>query len=90
VAYRVALAGSIVFACLRAWRRRSPEAMVFASSAFLLLLNGQWGQATTLGSSVIAGGLALAAASHMGHGRSKSARKIGARRRSDPVNVPVK
>jgi hypothetical protein len=62
VGYRIALAGAIVLASLRAWQRRSPQSLIFASAAFFLLLNGQWGQATTLGSAVIAGGLALAAA----------------------------
>lgn len=62
IAYRVALAFSVVFAALRAWRRRSPQSLIFASAAFMLLLNGQWGQATSLGSAVIAGGLTLAAA----------------------------
>jgi hypothetical protein len=90
IAYRVALAGSIVYACLRAWRRRSPEALVFASAAFMLLLNGQWGQATTLGSSVIAGGLALAAANNMGSGRKKSARKVDPKRSGNHEKVPVK
>jgi len=60
IVYRVLLAGAILLACLRAWRH-APEALVFAAAAFMLLLNGQWGQSTTLGSAVIAGGLALAA-----------------------------
>lgn len=65
IAYRVALTCSIVFASFRAWRRRSPQSLIFAAAAFMLLLNGQWGQATTLGSAVIAGGLTLAAASNL-------------------------
>ncbi|MDR3456893.1 MAG: hypothetical protein P4N60_05565 [Verrucomicrobiae bacterium] len=90
IAYRVALAGSIVFASLRAWRRRSPEALIFASAAFMLLLNGQWGQATTLGSAVIAGGLALAAAANMRVKKSKSARKSASKLQGDPGHVPAK
>jgi len=60
--YRMALAGAIVIAALRAWWHRSPEALIFASAAVWLLVNGQWSQSTTLGSAIIAGGLALAAA----------------------------
>jgi hypothetical protein len=62
IVYRVALALMIVVVAGQAWRRGSPLSLVFASAGFLLLLNGQWGQATTLGSSIIAGGLTLAAA----------------------------
>jgi hypothetical protein len=62
ILYRVALAGALVVASLRAWKRRSPLSLVFTAACFLIVLNGQWGQTTTLGSSVIGGGLALAAA----------------------------
>lgn len=62
IGYRIALAGSIVLASFRAWRRRAPQGLIFASAAVLPVLNGQWGQATTLGAAVIAGGLTLAAA----------------------------
>ena len=62
VGYRIALAGSIALASLRSWRRRSPYSLLFISAGFLNILNGQWGQATSLGAAVIAGGLALAAA----------------------------
>lgn len=62
VGYRIALAGTILLAALRAWQRRSPDGLIFASAALLLLLNGQWGQSTSLGAAAIAGGLALAAA----------------------------
>jgi hypothetical protein len=65
VAYRIALAGAIVLASLRAWQRRSPQGLIFASAAFMLVLNGEWGQATSLGAAVIAGGLALAAAGNI-------------------------
>ena len=70
VGYRIALAGSIIFASIRAWRRRSVYGLIFAAAAFMLLLNGQWGQASTLGAAVIAGGLALAS-SYQGAGHSK-------------------
>jgi hypothetical protein len=63
IAYRIALALYIVFIALKAWKRRSPQALVFASAGFLLILNGQWGQASTLGAAMIVGGLSLAAAS---------------------------
>ncbi len=62
VAYRISLTGLIVFASLRAWQRRSPYSLVFASAAFMPLLAGQWGQASGLGGTVIEAGLALAAA----------------------------
>jgi hypothetical protein len=71
--YRVALAGAIVMAALRAWWHRSPEALIFTSAAIVLLLNGQWSQSTTLGSAIIGGGLALAAANNFKTGRIKSA-----------------
>ena len=64
VIYRIALAGAIVFASCRAWKRGSTLSLVFTAACFLIVLNGQWGQATTLGSAVIGGGLALAAARH--------------------------
>jgi hypothetical protein len=63
IGYRVALTGFIVMASIRAWQWRSPQSLIFASAAFLLLLEGQWGQATTLGSAVIGGGITLAVAS---------------------------
>jgi hypothetical protein len=62
IAYRVALVGAIVMASYRAWRRRSTISLIFAAASFMMLLNGQWGQPTSLGSAVIGGGLALAAA----------------------------
>jgi hypothetical protein len=62
--YRTALTGAVALAAFRAWRRRSPEALVFASAAALQLFNGQWGQSTTIGAAAIGGGLALAAANH--------------------------
>ena len=64
IGYRIALAGTIVFASYRAWQRRSTLGIVFAAACFLIVLNGQWGQPTTLGSAVIGGGLALAAAKY--------------------------
>jgi hypothetical protein len=66
ICYRIALASSIIFASFRAWQRRSTLSLLFASACFLLLLNGQWGQTSTLGSAVIGGGLTLAAASDAG------------------------
>jgi hypothetical protein len=62
VGYRIALASAIVLASLRAWRRRSTMSLVFAAACFPIVLNGQWGQTTTLGSAVIGAGLTLAAA----------------------------
>ena len=64
ICFRIALSLAIVFAAIRAWKRRSPLGLIFCSACFLIVLNGQWGQTTTLGSSVIGGGLALAAANH--------------------------
>jgi hypothetical protein len=62
IGYRIALAISILLVSFRAWKRRSTLSLVFAAACFLILLNGQWGQTTTLGAAVIGGGLALAAA----------------------------
>lgn len=72
IAYRVALASFLVLASVRAWRRGAPVSLVFAATAFMLLLNGQWGQATTLGSAVICGGITLAASNGWRKGRAKS------------------
>lgn len=65
ITYRAALAGTIAYAAFRAWRRHSPMSLLFAAASFLLVLNGQWGQATSLGSAIIGGGLTLAAARHI-------------------------
>jgi hypothetical protein len=62
ILYRLALGGSILMAAWRSWQCRAPEALIFASAAFLTVSNGQWGQATALGAAVIGGGLTLAAA----------------------------
>jgi hypothetical protein len=62
IAYRVVLVATIVWASCRAWRRRSTISLIFAAACFMLLLNGQWGQPTSLGSAIIGGGLTLAAA----------------------------
>jgi hypothetical protein len=70
VAYRIALTGYIVWIAYNTWRHY-PQSLVFASAAFFLLLNGEWGQATTLGSAIIAGGLTLAAASNQQSERLK-------------------
>ena len=64
IGYRIAIAFSIVFAAFRAWRRRSTSSLLFASACFVIVLNGQWGQTTTLGAGIIGGGLTLAAASN--------------------------
>jgi hypothetical protein len=61
VCYRAALAGTVVYAALKAWRRRSPFGLLFAAACFMMVLNGPWGQTTTLGSAIIGAGLALAA-----------------------------
>ena len=64
IAYRVAIACAIALVSYRAWRRGSTSSLLFASACFVIVLNGQWGQTTTLGSAVIGGGLAVAAASN--------------------------
>jgi hypothetical protein len=61
VVYRIGLACLLVVAGLKAWRHRSPFGLIFASACLVNVLTGQWGQATSLGSSIIGGGLALAA-----------------------------
>lgn len=71
IGYRIALTGAIVFAAFRAWRHRSTLSLLFAAACFLIVLNGQWGQTTTLGSAVIGGGLTLAAARQMDKKRNK-------------------
>jgi hypothetical protein len=76
VGYRTALAGTILIAALRAWGRRSPEAMLFLASGFLGVLNGQWGQATSLGAAAIAGGLTLAAAGGLGEKQKSKKQKV--------------
>jgi hypothetical protein len=75
IVYRIALAGTIVLASLRAWRRRSPLALLFIAACFLPVLIGQWGQTTTLGSAIIGGGLTLAAATHLDDNRTKKSRQ---------------
>jgi len=82
VIYRITLAFFIVFTCLRAWRRRSPIGLLFAAACFPLVLNGPWGQATTLGSAVIGAGLALAAASNF---KIDDAKKRNAPRKKEPA-----
>lgn len=74
ILYRATLAGALVFAAFRSWQRGSPLGLVFASACFLVVLNGQWGQTTTLGSAVIGAGLTLAAASNDETVGSKNAR----------------
>lgn len=63
VVYRVALTLAVLMTALWGWHRGALAGLLFASAGLLLLLNGQWGQATTLGSAVICGGLTLAATS---------------------------
>jgi len=75
IVYRIALSSLIAFTALRAWRNNSPESLLFASACFLIVLNGQWGQATTQGSAVIGGGLALAAASNPGNANASAKRR---------------
>ena len=72
VLYRLALSGAICFAAYTAWRHRSPEALVFVAATLPQLISGQWGQSSTLGSAVIGGGLALAAAAHLKTSRGSS------------------
>lgn len=65
IAYRVALALAILFASLQAWRRGSPNSLIFAATCFQMLVHGHWGQTTTLGATVIAAGLTLAMAANL-------------------------
>jgi len=64
IGYRIILAVSLALGSFRAWRGRSPLALVFAAACFFPILNGQWGQATTLGAAMIGAGLALAASKY--------------------------
>jgi hypothetical protein len=64
IIYRVSLTVFIFLTGMRAWRRRSPVALLFCAACMPLVFNGPWGQSTTLGSAVIGSGLALAAATN--------------------------
>lgn len=86
VGYRVALAGTVIFAACKAWRRRSPFGMLFAAACFLMVLNGPWGQTTTLGSAVIGAGLTLAA-SAKSKKRKHAAGRVGALAPAAPANA---
>lgn len=61
ILYRTLLTGYLVWCSLKAMQRRSPQALVFVLGGFLLILQGQWGQASTQGAAAIFGGLTLAA-----------------------------
>jgi hypothetical protein len=63
VLYRLALAGAIVLTSLKACQRGAAQSLVFVSACLLYVLEGQWGQPTTLGAAVIGAGLALASTS---------------------------
>jgi hypothetical protein len=89
IGYRIALACTIVFASFRAWRRRSTLSLLFASACFPIILNGQWGQTTTLGSAIIGGGLALAAASNAKISVPKKSRNMDLNN-SHPINVATR
>jgi hypothetical protein len=62
ISYRVALALYVAFASLQAWRRGAVISLIFAATCFQMLVHGHWSQTTTLGATIIAAGLALAAA----------------------------
>jgi len=62
ILYRIALALWVLKEAIKGWSNGYPMALAFAAASILPLLNGQWGQASSLGASVIAGGLTLAAA----------------------------
>jgi hypothetical protein len=86
VCYRTALAVSIAMVSFRAWRHRSTLSLLFAAASFLLLLNGQWGQTSTLGSATIGGGLTLAAAANLrSEDGKKRARLVS--KKSSPANA---
>ncbi len=59
---RVAMAGKLLLASLRALRAGEVLSILLFSTAFLGVLNGQLGQPTTLGFTVVLAGLCLAAA----------------------------
>jgi hypothetical protein len=82
VCYRAALAGTVVYAALKAWRRRSPFGLLFAAACFMMVLNGPWGQTTTLGSAIIGAGLALAASA-----KTKKRNPVPAKRTVLPIKV---
>jgi len=86
IGWRIAIAGWIVLASIRAWKRGSTSSLLFTSACFVIVLNGQWGQTTTLGSAIIGAGLALAAASNRRSGRSRI-RAQSLLGKSDPSNA---
>ncbi len=88
IGYRIALVGSILFASYRAWQRHSPLSLVFVAACFLMVLNGPWGQTTTLGSAVIGAGLVLAAANPNPESSKKRAGSL--LNRANPANVAAK
>jgi hypothetical protein len=61
IAVRVALAITIIYAGIRSWRHSNPVPLILASVAALWVAQGNWAQPTSLGFSVMAAGLALAA-----------------------------
>jgi hypothetical protein len=66
IVYHIALASSILRSAFRARHHDSSQGLIFASAAFLLVMEGQWSQSSILGASVIAGGLTLAASNQTG------------------------
>jgi hypothetical protein len=82
ILYRIALAGFVLLTSLRAWRRRSPIALLFCAASFILVLEGPWGQPTSLGSAVIGGGLVLASATSF---KPDDVKKTRSRPRRQPV-----
>jgi hypothetical protein len=59
---RIALTGKLLLASLRALKAGEVLSILLFSTAFLGVLNGQLGQPTTLGFTVVLAGLCLAAA----------------------------
>jgi hypothetical protein len=59
---RIALCGHLVAAGIAALRRNNVVPILLAADSFLLVLNSQWSQATTLGFAMFGAGLTLAAA----------------------------
>ena len=62
IGMRVALCGRMVMVSLLALRRDNVLPILICVDSFLLVLNGQWGQPTTLGFAMFTAGLTFAAA----------------------------
>ncbi len=83
IAVRVAIAVGILQHALRSWRRLNPVPLILASVAVLWIAQGDWAQPTSLGFSVLLGGLSLAA-TRLPYSPSPSKQEKASMRRAKP------